>query len=39
VDSVIRDIFEGNIIMRITRINWNEITDWYEANREIMRSL
>ena len=39
LNEIINDIETGILRMRITRINWEEITDWFEANTEVMRSL
>ena len=39
LNEIINAITSGVLLMRITRINWEEITDWFEANTEIMRSL
>jgi hypothetical protein len=39
LEKILNDIGAGILRMRITRINWEEIADWFEANIEVMRSL
>ena len=39
LNAIINAITSGVLLMRITKINWEDITDWFESNTEIMRSL
>jgi len=39
LDSFMEKLFAGQIIMRITRIDYEEITDWNKAQQEVLRSL
>ena len=39
LETILNRLYYGAIKMRITRINWEEITDWFEAQNEVMSSL
>ena len=39
LDGFLERLFNGQIIMRITRIDYEEITDWNNAQQEVLRSL
>ncbi len=37
--DVMNNLFAGVYSMRITRVNWEEIQDWNDAQQEVMRAL
>ncbi|MFH1305236.1 MAG: hypothetical protein ABIH74_02395 [Candidatus Omnitrophota bacterium] len=37
--DVMRGIYNGEILLKITRVNWQEIKDWSDAQAQIERSL
>ncbi|MBF0215725.1 MAG: FHA domain-containing protein [Candidatus Omnitrophica bacterium] len=39
LNTLFNKVFQGTIRMQITRINYQEIADWDEAQKEVLRSL
>gem|GEM_PF-3687700 len=39
LEGIMQKLYAGDIALRITRVNWEEIEDWQNAQEEILRSL
>ena len=39
LEDIMQRLYTGDIALRITRVNWEEIRDWENAQEEILRSL